>query len=241
MSAVVPNRFYPRAAIALAAFIVIAFTRTFYLRFLSELPPLSALMHVHGLVFTGWLGLFVIQTRLIAARRADLHMKLGIAGVVLAVMIIVIGLATVAASASLPRVRASGLTSAQASIIALTSIVAFAVLVTLGLTFRRRANLHKRFMLLAMIAVLGPATARLVNLIGGVGTHGMLVQMSVIAAFVAACLIHDWRRHRIVHPVFAVGGVVLVLLWPFRFAVARSEWWQPVGEWIARTGTLLTS
>jgi hypothetical protein len=233
--------FYPVIAIALAAFILIAFTRTYYLRFLSDLPPLSALMHVHGVVFTAWLALFIAQTRLIAARRVDLHMKLGIAGAGLAALIVVIGLATVAASAATPRVRASGLTSAQASIIALTSITSFAVLIALGIALRRHANLHKRLMLLAMIALLGPATARIVNLIGGVGKHGMLAQMIVIGVFTACLLIHDWRRHRIVHPVFAAGGVVLILLWPMRFAVARSEWWQPVGEWIAKTGTLLTS
>lgn len=235
------TRFYPLAALGLAAFIVIAFTRTYYLRFLSGLPPLSVLLHVHGLVFTAWLALFVTQSHLIAARRVDLHTKLGLAGVALAAMIVVIGLATVAASAATPRVRSSGLTSAQASIIALTSITAFAVLVSLGLAFRHRANLHKRFMLLAMIAVLGPATARVVNLIGGVGKHGMLVQMAVIAVFVACCLIHDWRRHRLMHPVFAIGGIVLVALWPMRFAVARSEWWQPVGKWFATVGTFLVS
>ncbi|MES1265270.1 MAG: hypothetical protein ABUU24_06420 [Variovorax sp.] len=241
MSVNVRSRFYPHAAIALAAIIVIAFTRTYYLRYLSDLPPLSALMQVHGLVFTAWLGLFVAQTQLIAARRVDLHMKLGIAAVFLAMAIVAIGLATVAATAATPRIRASGLTPAQASIIALTSITAFAVLVTLGITFRRRASLHKRFMLLAMIAVLGPATARIVNLIGGVGKHGMLVQMIVIGVFTAGCLIHDWRRHRVVHPIFAAGGAVLILLWPMRFAVARSEWWQPVGQWIAEAGQMLIS
>lgn len=237
----VHHRFYAYAAIGLAVLIVIAFTRTYYLRFLSDLPPLSALMQVHGLVFTAWLALFVAQAKLIAARRVDLHMKFGIAGVALAALIVALGLAAVAASAATPRVRASGLTSAQASIIALTSITTFAVLVSLGIALRRRASLHKRFMLLAMIAILGPATARIVNLIGGVGKHGMLAQITVIAVFVACCLIHDWRRHRLVHPIFAVGGAVLVLLWPMRFAVARSEWWQPVGLYIAKTGQFLIS
>lgn len=239
MSAIVRTRFYPLAAISLTAFILIAFTRTFYLRFLSDLPPLSVLLQVHGLVFTAWLGLFVAQTHLVAARRVDLHMKLGIAGMVLAGIIVATGLATVAASAATPRVRASGFTSAQASIISLTSITVFAVLVSLALAFRRRAALHKRFMLLAMIGVLGPATARVLNLVGGVGKYGVLVQMSVIAVFVVSCLIHDWRRHRVVHPVFAIGGAVLLALWPTRYAVARSEWYQPVGKWIAEIGELL--
>ena len=241
MVTVIRSRFHSTFAIVIAAFIAAAFVRTFYLRFLFDLPPLSVLMHVHGFVFTAWLGLFVVQTYLVSAHRVDLHMKLGIAGAVLAALIVALGLATVAASAAVPRVRASGFSSAQASIIALTSIVSFAALITLGLAFRRRASLHKRFMMLAMIAILGPAVARLVKLIGGAGSHPMLVQVSVIAVFVAVCMIHDWRRHRVVHPVFAVGGAVLMLLWPFRFAVAPSAWWEPIGTWIAEMGTFLVS
>ena len=38
---------------------------------------MTVLVHLHGLVFTAWLALFIAQTRLIAAHRVDLHMKLG--------------------------------------------------------------------------------------------------------------------------------------------------------------------
>jgi hypothetical protein len=62
-------RFYALIAILLIAFIVIGFSRTYYLRFLSDRPPLHVILHVHGLVFTAWLALFIAQTQLIAARR----------------------------------------------------------------------------------------------------------------------------------------------------------------------------
>ena len=35
------------------------------------------------------------------------------------------------------------------------------------------------------------------------------------------------------------GGIVLVLLWPLRSIIARSETWRPVGEWIAEIGRRL--
>jgi hypothetical protein len=83
MSAVVPRarlQFYPLIAILLVAFIVVAFSRTYYLRFLSDRPPLQAILQVHGVVFTAWLALFVAQTQLVAARRSDLHMKIAEVG-----------------------------------------------------------------------------------------------------------------------------------------------------------------
>ncbi len=100
---------------------------------------------------------------------------------------------------------------------------------------RRRASLHKRFMLLAMISVLGPPTARLIGLLAA-SKYFLLIQMSVVAAFVTCCLVYDWRENRVVHPVFAIGGIMLVLPWPLRYAVARSETWQPIGQWFAKVG-----
>ena len=41
-------------------------------------------MHLHSVVFSAWLLVFIAQTRLVAAQRVDLHMKLGVAAVVLA-------------------------------------------------------------------------------------------------------------------------------------------------------------
>jgi hypothetical protein len=243
VSAIVPSartRFYPLIAIVLVAFIVIGFSRTYYLRFLSDLPPMKAVMQLHGLVFTAWLALFVAQTQLISANRIDLHMKLGVVGVVLALVVVAIGVAAMFVAAATPRVTLLGLTSSQASIIPLVSITQFAVLVAAGVALRRRASLHKRLMLLAMISVLSPPTARLIALLA-VRPYALLIQMSVIAMFVTVCLVHDWRKNRVVHPVFAIGGIALVMLWPLRYAVARSEMWQPIGQWFAEVGKHLIS
>lgn len=235
MAFVVRNRFYQQIAVVLTLFIVVGFLRTYYLRFLSDLPPLVTLVQLHGIVFTGWLVLFVVQTQLIAAHRVDLHRRLGILGAVLAVCIVVIGVATAFHTAAVPRVRASGLTPTQFVPTPLGSILLFALFVGLGLALRRRAAAHKRFMVLAMIAVLGPAVGRLLGLIAA-GQYAYIAQPAVAAAFVTWCLIYDWRHNRVVHPVFAVGGLVIVASTPLKVMLGRSEWWQPVGEWIAKVG-----
>lgn len=231
MAAVVRSRFYPHVALALAIFVFAAFLRTYYLRFLSDLPPLSLLMHVHGLVFTAWVLLFFAQTRLIAVHRVDLHMKLGIAGAVLAALVFAVGVATALHAGALPGFRPSGRTGAQFVIIPLTSIALFGGLVGAGIVLRRRASLHKRLMLLGMIAVLGPAIARVVVLIGQ-RRHVTYFQIGVTAAFIAWCLIADWRKHRVVHPVFAIGGLGLLLSWALRLWLTGSDVWAPIGKWL---------
>jgi len=235
MVAVTRSPFYPRIAIALSLVVILGFSRTYYLRFLSDMPPMTLLVHLHGLVFTAWLALFIAQTRLVAAHRVDLHMKLGIAGIVLAALITVIGVWTVVIGAGTPRIRATGLTNAQHTLVGFTSIGLFAAFIVLGVLTRRRSAIHKRYMVLAMIAILNPATARLFATLELFRYVPVLVP-AMAATFIIACLVHDWRKYRVFHPVYVIGGAVILASWPWRYIAARQEWYQPIGEAIARLG-----
>lgn len=238
MSAIVRPAFFRHMAVALSLFVIIAFSRTYYLRFLTDLPPLETLVHLHSVVFTAWLLVFIAQTRLVAAGRIDLHMKLGIAALLLAVLVVTIGFATTAIRATMPRIHPSGLTPPQFTIVGMASLALFSGFLALGIAFRRRAAYHKRFMILAMIGVLTPAASRIVTQLG-LREHWTYLVPIFPALFVAWCLAHDWRKQRIVHPVFALGGAALIAAWPLRLMVGHSEWYQPVGEWIATFGAAL--
>jgi hypothetical protein len=238
MSAVVRPAFYRLMAIALSLFVFVGFSRTYYLRFLTDLPPVQTLVHWHSLVFSAWLLVFIAQTRLVAARRVDLHMKLGIAAVALAVVVVAISFATTAVKATIPFIHSSGLTAPQFTIVGIMSLVLFAGFLALGIAFRRRAAYHKRFMVLAMIGVLTPAASRIVMQLG-LREHWTYLVPIVPAVFVVCCLAYDWHKQRLVHPVYAIGGAALIASWPLRIVIGRSEWYQPVGEWIARIGAAL--
>jgi len=82
---------------------------------------------------------------------------------------------------------------------------------------------------------LTPAASRLVGQLG-LREHWTYLVPIVPALFVAWCLAYDWRKQRIVHPVYAIGGAALIASWPLRVMIGRSDWYQPVGEWIARIG-----
>jgi hypothetical protein len=230
------HRFYSLFAVLIAAFVIVGFSRTYYLRFLFERPPLETLVHLHGAVFTAWLGVFIAQTRFIAANRVDLHKRMGLAAVVLAAAIVVIGVATLAGRAAVPRIHPSGLTPGQFTAIGNVSLALFAGFVALGVAFRKHAAAHKRFMVLAMIATLTPPSSRILTMLGLREHFTMLVPI-MPAMFVAWCLLHDWRRHRRVHAVFAAGGAAIMIAWPLRYWIGRSEWYQPIGEWFVRVGS----
>ena len=47
---------------------------------------LTVRLHLHGFALSAWLVLFLVQAGLIAAHRRTLHMRLGIAGAILAAL-----------------------------------------------------------------------------------------------------------------------------------------------------------
>jgi hypothetical protein len=232
MAAVVRNRFYPFIALVLAALVLVAFARTYYLRYWFDVPPITTLLHLHSIAFTAWVVLFVIQTRLIAKQDYRTHMQFGIAGIAVAALVVFFGFATAIVSAGAPRVRPMGMNSQQFVFVPLLAITLFAVLVAAAVLLRKRAQLHKRLMMLAMISVLGPPIARLIMMTHS-GKHFLAIQMAVPAAFIIGCLVSDWVKYRVVHPVYAVGGALLIISWPIRVMIAQTPQWESVGRWLA--------
>ena len=89
---------YFLSGVIIAAIMFAGFAKHFYLRAWIGTRPITAMVHVHGLVMTAWILLFLTQAPLIAKRRTDLHRKLGIAGAFLAVVVVALGIYTISNS-----------------------------------------------------------------------------------------------------------------------------------------------
>lgn len=235
MAAVARNRVYLLLALALAAFIVVGFTPTYYLRSLFHAPPITYLIHAHAIAFTAWLVLFVIQVTLISKQNYRTHMQFGIVGMVVAALVFTLGIAASFASAHVVGPRPLGMTPAQFTFMPVSSILLFGGFVLAAFLLRKRAALHKRLMVLAMISVLGPPGARLIRF-AGLGQDFLVIQTSVTAFFVICALLTDWLRHRALHAVYAFGGTLLVLSWPARVWFAHTPAWEAVGRWMGGAG-----
>src|SRR3712207_2906720 len=78
--------FYTGMAVAAAAVVFAGFARTYYLKPYFGTPSLTPLLHLHGVLFTSWIVLFVVQTTLVAVRRVNVHRRLGAVGGAVAVL-----------------------------------------------------------------------------------------------------------------------------------------------------------
>ena len=84
--------FFAAMATVIALVVFAGFSRTFFLKGLFGTRPLSLFFHIHGFVFSCWIILFIVQITLVATGRINVHRRLGIAGAILAVLMVVIGL-----------------------------------------------------------------------------------------------------------------------------------------------------
>ena len=92
--------FYLGMSLAVVITVFAGFAPTYYLRPYFTSAPLMPLLHLHGLVFSSWLVLFITQTTLVAAHRTDIHRRLGILGGVIATLMVLIGCFTAVLRAS---------------------------------------------------------------------------------------------------------------------------------------------
>ena len=220
------RRFYGFAAVVAALIVFAGFARTYYLKQAFDAPELPGLVHVHGVVMTGWIFLFGVQASLVAARRVDLHRRLGMFGAVFAALVVVMGIATAIEGAR--RGISPGPPPLVFLAIPLGVILVFGALVAAAIANRRRPDWHKRLMLLATISMLTPAIARIP--IDALQAGGILAFMGVTDLFAIACIGWDTAKNRRLHPAFLRGGLFLVLSHPAMLALAGSAFWMEIAR-----------
>jgi hypothetical protein len=222
--------FFTGMAMAAVLTIFIGFAPSYYLKGVFGAPPISTFLHLHGILFTSWILLFLTQTLLIAARRTDVHRRLGLVGASLAVLMSVIGVLAAMGAARRGFTPPGGPPPLMFLAIPLGDIAVFASLVGAALYLRRRSQTHKRLMLLGTIALLTPALARMPF----IGSGGPLAFFGATDLFVVACLAYDRLVHGRVHPAFLWGGLFFILSQPLRLAIAGTDTWGSFAQWLIR-------
>ena len=225
MGGVHDRRFYTGMALAAAAIVFAGFAPTYFLRASYQSTPLPTYLRVHGFLFTSWIALFIAQTSLVAARRTDVHRRLGWATAVLAVAMVIVG--TTAGIVSMRRqVEAGNVEQALAFLTTpLFSMVVFATLVAAAIRLRRDAQMHKRLMLLATISILDAAVARLP--FAFLRTSNWLFMPATDVLLIAA-IVYDLVSRRRIHPGYIWGGLLIVVGQAMRIPVGETDIWKSI-------------
>jgi hypothetical protein len=228
--------FYGSMGILLAAIAFAGFAPTFYLRSWFGAPPtvggattLTPLAQVHGAVFTAWMGLFIAQTSLIASRRVTVHRRLGVAGAVLAVLMIIVGFLTAVAAAR-RGATPPGADPLSFLAVPLFDLALFGGFVTAAVLRRRDKETHKRLMLLGYISIIAAGVARLPGMLpyGPLAFFGIGYGLSLIGV-----AYDQWSRGKI-HRVYYWGITLLLISVPGRLMLSTTGAWRSFAEWVTR-------
>jgi hypothetical protein len=226
------RRLYMVAAILFSTIVLIGFGRTYYLKIVFDPTPLpSLLVHVHGLLMSAWVLLFMIQVRLIAARQVRIHQRLGWVTVGLAVLILVVGVATALRAAKVgSRATPPGIAPLAFLAVPLFDLLMFAIFLGGAIYYRKKAAQHKRLMLLTAINFVPPAIARIplapLQALGPLWFFGL---PTVLALY---CVGLDARRHGSLNRVFLAGTLLLIASYVVRLAIMNTHAWMTTAQWL---------
>lgn len=187
-------------------------------------PPL---IHLHAIVFTGWLALFLAQAVLAATGRLTWHLRLGRIGIGYGVLLIAVGLSTaVIRSAVLPPGEAEGLLFAG-----FADMTVFSSFFGAAILFRRRPQVHKRLMMVAATTLLIAAVARMAFI--PAPPDGLAAFVAIWCSPIVLAMVYDFQGRRLVHPAYLIGlGAFLLRIstgW-----IAETAAWSTVTGWLAQ-------
>jgi hypothetical protein len=223
-------QFYSRMAAVLLLAVAVGFTPTLYLRPFFEVPALEPRVLLHAAVLTAWFVAFWVQATLVARRSIAWHRRVGwvVAAIGLTAVLtsVWITLAAVQDGTIMPRTVWSNLANAAA----------FAVFLAAAIALRRDSDSHRRLMLLASIAFVQPATARLFFRSGPLADLGLnpLVGGLVLSLlFLVPLVVHDIKTRKSLHAATLIGGASLIVARLVAvFMIAGSSTGQSVLRWL---------
>jgi hypothetical protein len=167
-------------------------------RLLHPAASLPWILHVHALVFCGWVLLFLVQSGLARRRALRLHRQLGMFGAGLGTVLPVLGVATALVMRQWHASRGPADDAFLA--VSFNDMLTFSVAFGLALHWRGRPELHRRLMLIASCALTVAAFARFPRTI--VPAHAWYAGVDLL---IGLGLLRDGLVDGRVHRVYLIG------------------------------------
>ncbi len=227
------------------AFVVIAFggfAQTFWGPLATGNFKADAVIHLHGALYSAWTIFFVWQAALIANGRRRDHRSWGLAGISLATAMVFSGIIAAVNSMNVADAAGMGDAGRRFSIVSITAALLFGFTVTAAIISVRKPESHKRWMLLATVPLMQAPVGRLLRPIFAADFPGpppvfvtvpaaLLVNLLIVAA-----IVHDWRTRGRPHPVYLIGGAIILATQIMRVPVSTTEAWMSCATWVQRIG-----
>jgi len=205
-------------------------------RFAAGFP---AYILVHGLVLSTWFALLPLQTVLVARGKTGVHRTLGLAGVGVAIAVIVTGAVTT--MRVIPKVEAIGvpLDGLQGLFVGNSLVLAvFTGLFIAAIWKRRSPAVHKRLMVLASCAAIAPALTTN-RMLGNVVQSVLPDLVSPLVLFwllmIGSMTAYDLIREGALNSATKLGLGLLALGIPFYLTLLNTRFGLDYTHWLSAT------
>lgn len=204
--------FFVGMAVFLIVVAVTGFWPTYFgSLFIGQVPiqfgavEISLPVHIHTAIFMGWLFLLLTQTVLISKDHTQTHTKIGTYGMIFGLLIFAVGLIMtyVQMESAVAKEFASWSEAPFLAWRSFFSISQFATLLALGYIYRSSPEWHKRYMILATVAIVQAATSRMRIFLGPWGMEIMFVFL------VGPLFIYDYYKKKRIHPATLIGSAIV--------------------------------
>jgi len=206
----------------MAGFAIVGFWSGYFGPLLLGTLVQPLLIHIHAIVFTGWLVLFFLQAYFAATKRIQLHLAMGRAGIWYGLLLIIVGFTTGVT-------RSTGRTDGEGPPLLLAIIedmLMFAGFFGVAIWYRKKPKIHRPAMVVAATALLVAAVARMQFL------PSEAIRLLIWAMPVLIAMTVEFKQTRGVHPVYLIGlGVFVVRTFSISL-IAPTAAWGNFARWV---------
>ena len=227
-----PRPLYIGIALLAIATAIAGFWPKYFGPLLAGALATPAIIHLHAAVFVGWLVIVLIQVYFAATHRLALHRRFGDYAMYWGLIVIAVGLATAFAMFG-ARLAAGNVREASLKLfVPLTDLAAFIPFFAAAWIWKRKPELHKRFIIVATTILLIAAVHRIRFLGGQPPPVPQLLAVWLAPIYIA--MAHDFTSRRTIHWIYLLGIATVLFLKFGRVGMARSETWNDLALWLAR-------
>lgn len=222
------TRFFTIMAFVMSAIIIAGFSLNLAMGRSSFAAPWP--YHVHGMIFMGWIGLYLAQHVTISSGNRALHVRLGQLAYLWIPLMVAAGMMIIVVSA-----RTTGgpffFAMNEFFVSNLIALLTFGGLALWALRARRYTGWHRRLMLVAMSILTGPGLGRLLPTPLFM-PNAWTVLITLTFLFPLIGMLADLRRDGRVHPAYWWGMGINVGLFVLSMLLAYSPIGYALTEWI---------
>ena len=203
----------------------------------GDFPPAPPIVHLHGLVFIAWMILLLVQSALVSSGNLRLHRALGTWGIAQGTATILVGLMMQLVASG--RGHAAGRPAGTDGLyLGLLAFLGFAVMFTLAIRNRTKADIHRPMILFAMLPVIPPGVNRFwANALGLDDPVPAVWLYLTLWTMAAAILVNQWRRTGRIDRYSAFGAGWIVVQGLVHQAVVGSAWFERVAVTVLSLAT----